>query len=171
MQRLRTSDDAYGVWKTMTQSPAQKTYRLIHDIYLFLDGGDRQVLSAFDLSNSQYRVLELLDAQEAKQLVTLSEQMFCARSTITRLIDVLEAKGLVHRVDDLKDRRTQNVTLTPEGVALRQAAGVALRHAFEYHLTTLDEAEQDFLLSSLQDLRNSLVTYFEHGAPAKEQLP
>jgi DNA-binding MarR family transcriptional regulator len=155
----------------MTQSTVQKTYRLIHDIYLFLDGGDRQVLSPFDLSNSQYRVLELLDAQEAKQLVTLSEQMFCARSTITRLIDVLEAKGLVHRVDDLKDRRTQNVTLTPAGVALREEAGAALREAFEYHLTTLDEASQEFLLAALQDLRDSLVNYFEQGAPSKEQLP
>lgn len=153
----------------MTQSLAQKTYRLIHDIYLFLDGGDRQVLSAFDLSNSQFRVLELLDAEEAKQLVTLSEQMFCARSTITRLIDVLEAKGLVDRVDDLKDRRTQNVTLTPAGVELRQQAGAALRHAFEYHLETLDEAAQDFLLASLQELRNSLVAYFEHGVSSSDQ--
>jgi len=47
-------------------------------------------------------VLVLLDPDYGQRLMTLSDRMLCARSTITRLIDQMEAANLVHRITDPK---------------------------------------------------------------------
>lgn len=96
----------------------EEIYRLIHDIYVFLDGGDTFVLSKFDLNQTQYRTLMLLDTDEGKSQTVLSDELFRNRSTITRLIDQLEKRGLVSREQKPMDRRTLYITLTETGKAL-----------------------------------------------------
>ena len=44
----------------------------------------------------------------------------CDASNITGIVDRLEARGLLRRRTDPADRRIKHLTLTPEGVRLRQ---------------------------------------------------
>ena len=80
--------------KNRALSRVKRQYRMIHDIYVQLDDGDRRVLSDFNLTNSQYAMLMLLDADKEQRLIDLSENMLVARSTITRLIDQMEEMDL-----------------------------------------------------------------------------
>ncbi len=139
-------------------SLSHQSYRLVHDIYVVLDAGDRLVLSQYDLTSSQYRVLTLLDDQSGKRLTDLSDMLLCARSTITRLIDNLENRGLVHRRDDADDRRAQWVALTPIGIDLRERVIAVHERSLEQRLETLTPEEQNMLRIMLDKMLTSLRT-------------
>ncbi len=133
-------------------------YKMIHDIYVMLDDGDRRVLRPFGLTIPQYRVLQSLDETDGQRLTTLSERLLRAKSTITRIIDQLERDGLVARTSDDDDRRAQRVVLTPEGVELLHSARAAHEEALIYRFTAaLDEAEQAAFCALLTRLHDSLV--------------
>ncbi|KAB2858081.1 MAG: MarR family transcriptional regulator [Anaerolineae bacterium] len=142
-------------------SNAHRLYRLIHDLYVVVDAGDRDVLEPFGLTPSQYRVLVLLDADYGQRHITLSDRLLVARSTITRLIDQMEDAGWVHRVDDPSDRRAQHVSLTPLGLTLRNQAYAAHEHSIEDRMGVLGERDQqrliDFFLRMRADLRNRII--------------
>ena len=131
---------------------AHQNYRLIHDIYVLLDAGDRRVLEQFKLTPSQYRVLTLLAAEPEWRLIDLSQAMLCARSTITRVVDGLEAAGLVCRIDHPADRRAQRLTLTAEGRELLDRAQVAHAQSLEQRLGVANIDVQENLMSLLHSL-------------------
>lgn len=142
---------------TTTDSVAHQEYRLIIDIYVYLDAFDRQLLRQFGLTPTQYNVLLHLDPLDGKQLVTLSDLQMVARSTISRVIDQMEAAGLVDRVTDPDDRRAQRVVLTPAGVELRTRVHEAHGTALADYLGGLTETEQTELLVLLRKMRSGLA--------------
>lgn len=137
-------------------------YRLLHDIYVLLDAGDHVILRDFNLTNSQYRVLTLLDPVEGQQLMTLSDRMLCARSTITRLIDQMEAQNWVHRIADPHDRRAQRVMLTPEGTALRERARAAHETSLRERLDFLNQTDLQQLADILEKIRTHLQDWIDN---------
>ena len=134
----------------------QQQYRMIHDIYVLLDDGDRRVLSEFNLNASQYAALLQLDSGEGRRLTDLSERLLRNKSTITRIVDQLERAGLVERIADPDDRRAQRVVLTPAGVELRARAQAAHERSLVRRLSVLSQAEQQQLSLLLDKLRAGL---------------
>jgi MarR family transcriptional regulator, 2-MHQ and catechol-resistance regulon repressor len=138
------------------RSQGTQQYRMIHDIYVLLDDGDRRVLRSFNLSSSQFAVLLLLDADAGWRLTDLSERLLFDKSTITRIIDRLEQAELVRRIADPGDRRVQRVVLTPQGLALREQARTAHDRSLERRMAVLDADEQRHLCALLAKLRTGL---------------
>ena len=142
----------------MTQSfdcfdtKSHKLYRLIKDIFVLLDFSDRYILEEFNLTSSQYRVLTLLCQENSQRLATLSDRMLVARSTITRIIDQMEAANLVERIIDPGDRRAQHVNLTPQGLDLLKRSTVAHQTALEERFAQLDQTEKLAFTLSLEKL-------------------
>jgi DNA-binding MarR family transcriptional regulator len=105
------------------------------------------VLKPFNLSHSQYNVLRILRGAGADGLACqdVAERMITRDPDITRLLDRLEARGLVTRARDQKDRRVVVARITPEGERLLEAldqpiAAVdrqPLQHLGEQRLRTL----------------------------------
>jgi MarR family transcriptional regulator, organic hydroperoxide resistance regulator len=105
------------------------------------------VLKPFNLSHSQYNVLRILRGAGPDGLACqeVAERMISRDPDITRLLDRLEARGLVTRARDQKDRRVVTVRLAPEGQRLLEALdtpiteidGQPLRHLGEQRLRTL----------------------------------
>lgn len=138
------------------QSPAALQYRMIYDIFVLLDDGDRRVLRTFNLSTSQYSVLMLLDTDRGWRLTDLSDRLLFDKSTVTRIIDRLEQMALVRRVADAADRRVQRVVLTEGGQTLRESAHSAHERSMERRLAVLDAEEQRCLRGLLGKLRDGL---------------
>jgi DNA-binding MarR family transcriptional regulator len=147
------------------QSSAVQQYRMIYDIYVLLDDGDRRVLRTFNLSTSQYNVLMLLDPDRGWRLTDLSDRLLFDKSTVTRIIDRLEQMELVRRVADLADRRVQRVVLTAEGQSLRENAHIAHERSMERRLAVLDAEEQRCLSGLLGKLRDGLQAELNTGPP------
>lgn len=74
----------------------------------------RLFFSYWDISPSQFNVLNLLrDFPKGCSQTHLSESLIMHRSNVTGLVDRLEKRQLVERLDDPSDRRAFCVRLTP----------------------------------------------------------
>jgi DNA-binding MarR family transcriptional regulator len=82
--------------------------------------GEIEVLRVADLTFAQYNVLRILRGarQEALSNGTISQRMLNRDSDLTRLLDKLEARRLVKRVRDSRDRRMVTATITDPGLQL-----------------------------------------------------
>ncbi len=141
---------------------AEQQYRMIYDIYVLLDDGDRRVLRSFNLNTSQYSILLLLDADQGWRLTDLSDRLLFDKSTVTRIIDRLEQMALVRRIADPSDRRVQRVLLTPQGVSVRDDAYAAHEHSMERRMAVLNADEQHCLRGLLGKLRDGLQADLQH---------
>jgi MarR family 2-MHQ and catechol resistance regulon transcriptional repressor len=133
-----------------------RIYRLIHDIYVLLDDGDRRTLDQFGLTISQYGLLMQLRDGSGKRLTTLSEQLLLAKSTITRAVDQLESRGLVERIVDPDDRRAQRVVLTERGLDICNKAHATHLASLQYRLAHIDGDTREVLDHLLTQLRSDL---------------
>jgi DNA-binding MarR family transcriptional regulator len=74
----------------------------------------------FDVTPYQWVVLYRLWEQEGLTQAEIAERTIKDKPTITRMVDVLEKKGLVVRRNDENDRRVYKIYLTEEGKMLEQ---------------------------------------------------
>jgi DNA-binding MarR family transcriptional regulator len=79
-----------------------------------------EALKPYKLSHSQYNVLHILRGAGPDGLACqeVAERMISRDPDITRLLDRLEARGMVTRTRDQKDRRVVTTGITPEGLRL-----------------------------------------------------
>ena len=79
----------------------------------------RQFFERWELSPSQFNVLNLLQANPAGLSQSdLSRELIMHRSNVTGLVDRLEKRALVERKDVAADRRAYSVVLTAAGASL-----------------------------------------------------
>lgn len=136
-------------------------YRLVHDVYVLLDYGDRVVLNSFGLTTTQYRLLNLIDATKGRRLTTLSDRLIRSKSQVTRTIDNLEKAGLIKRHSDSSDGRAQLVVLTEKGSRLRDRANREHAKSLQARFDILDHTEQNQLVSLMDKLQHGLSQYME----------
>ena len=74
----------------------------------------------YGLTPSQYNVLRILRGSEPDGLICreIGERMIARDPDVTKLLDRLEARGLVSRERQEKDRRVIVARVTPEGLRL-----------------------------------------------------
>jgi DNA-binding MarR family transcriptional regulator len=140
-----------------------RDYSIFQELCVLLDHSDRLVLRPFNLSTLQYHALLLLDPEAGRRLIDLSERLMCERSTVTRLVDYLEGEGLVRRVADPDDRRSQRVTLTTAGVTLRDQAQAALEKAVRQRFSFFERDELRQLIEWHLRLRDVLRVEIERS--------
>lgn len=88
---------------------------------------------------------------EPRPMRSAAEAMRCDASYITHLTDDLEAKGLVERRADPRDRRVKQVALTAAGEELRSRLAEEL-HTDSPAVRPLDAAHRSALLDMLRTL-------------------
>ncbi|WP_210479292.1 MarR family winged helix-turn-helix transcriptional regulator [Naasia sp. SYSU D00948] len=82
----------------------------------------RPVLEPLGLTHPQYLVMLALWEKSPRRVRDIADQLLLDSATLSPLLKRLEAAGLIERIRDPKDERALNVTLTPEGAALRSRA-------------------------------------------------
>jgi DNA-binding MarR family transcriptional regulator len=82
--------------------------------------GLAEMLKAAELTPTQYNVLRILRGagQPGRSCGEISERMVTKDSDITRLLNRLEARGLITRERTEEDRRVINARITREGLRL-----------------------------------------------------
>jgi len=136
-------------------------YRLVHDVYVLLDYGDRLVLNSFGLTTTKYRLLNLIDSSKGRRLTTLSDRLIRSKSQVTRTIDNLELAGLIKRSSDGSDGRAQLVVLTKKGARLRDRANREHTKSMQARFGTLNNEEQHQLVGLLDRLQHGMTEYLE----------
>ena len=79
-------------------------------------------LEELDLTYTQYIAMLLLWEHKTLTVKEIGDHLFLDSGTLTPLLKKLEAKGIITRTRSQKDERNLNVSITPEGEALRDRA-------------------------------------------------
>jgi DNA-binding MarR family transcriptional regulator len=110
------------------------------------------VLKPFKLSHSQYNALRILRGAGPEGLACqeVAQRMLTRDPDITRLLDRLEARGLVTRARDQKDRRVVTVRITPEGLRLLEALDQPIAEVDRQPLQHLGEQRLRALIQLLE---------------------
>jgi DNA-binding MarR family transcriptional regulator len=104
---------------TQRLSPAHEAQKLFFEIGMDHRGRVGASLVELGLTFSQAHALRLLDPERPLPMSSLAERLFCDASNVTGIADRLEARGLVERRSAEGDRRVKALTLTTDGVELR----------------------------------------------------
>jgi DNA-binding MarR family transcriptional regulator len=139
----------------------QHPYRLVHDVYVLLDYGDRLVLNQFGLTTTQYRLLNLIDYAHGLRHTKLSERVIRSKSQVTRTVDTLEQMGLVRSIDDGSDGRAQLVMLTRKGEKLRERANKEHAKSLHARFSFLTAGERHTLVGLLDKLQHGMAKYLQ----------
>jgi MarR family transcriptional regulator, organic hydroperoxide resistance regulator len=112
----------------------------------------QSVATGFGLTGSDAMALFKLDAPMTMK--ELGQRMSCDPSFITTIADALEKHGLARREPSLRDRRSKNIVLTPEGEAVRDRLCRELMGRAPW-CTALDTGERRCLLGLMRKMLRS----------------
>jgi DNA-binding MarR family transcriptional regulator len=129
----RASDWRIGVWRSFLRTHATAMREL-----------ERELVEEAGMPLGWYDVLlQLAEAPERRlRMAELADRVLLSRSGLTRLIDRLQAEGLVRREPSTDDARGMFTVLTLDGVSrLRAAAPVHLAGIQEHWLRHFSDDE------------------------------
>jgi DNA-binding MarR family transcriptional regulator len=112
---------------------------------------DKEMLP-LDLTASQFVVVIGAMRNRARTVNEFCQLAGIEPGPMSRLLDRLEAKGIVRRVRDLEDRRQVNVTLTEKGVALYPQINAAVHKVYGQLLNGFSEQEALALKHALEKI-------------------
>ena len=99
-------------------------------------------------------LVHLEDAPEGLGMTEIANRILFSKSGLTRVIDRMQAAGLVRRERPPEDRRVVKVLLTPTGLDTLNAARATHRHGIQEHFVShLDPTKLETLANTLHDVR------------------
>lgn len=114
-------------------------------------------LVSYEITSQQYNVLRILRGSHPNVLPTLDivQRMIEQEPGITRLLDRLESKGLVHREKCSEDKRRVLCRLTPQGMKLVNRLDGPVASLEKSSLGDLSKREAEELINMLERIRLS----------------
>jgi DNA-binding MarR family transcriptional regulator len=155
---LDPSDPRIDAWRAFLEAHARVTRRL-----------DDELRAEHGLSLAEYDALLQLARAEGRRLRmnVLADRVILSRSGVTRLIDRLEAAGLVERAACPSDARGAEAVLTRTGLGrLRSASATHLRGIEEHFLGAIAEQDLDAIERGLGVVASRACVTAEHGPPS-----
>lgn len=123
-------------------------------------------MGVYGLTDAQWKPLLRLLLGQANTVAELARGCSMDAGSMTRLLDRIEAKGLVRRIRSSEDRRVVNIELTAEG---REAAAHIPRILAGVHNTMLRGfSEQEW--RDLQGLMNRILNNVQTPASGMDDL-
>ncbi len=141
--------------KARFDSPEQEAFLNLWRTYDRLRALEDDLFGRYDLTPQQYNALRLLRSEYPGALPTLAlaERLVSRAPDITRLVDKLEARGLVVRERPADNRRVVRVGATPAGLRLLKDIAGPLRDCHARQLGHLSPAELRRLTKLLRAAR------------------
>ena len=115
-----------------------------------------------DRTADQWVVLECLSRKTEMTQQQLAAGCEKDPSTVTRIVDLLCAKGYISRYDSLLDRRSKLIALTPNGKTVYEKACVEAGHVRQAGFHGLTADEYNNLCQSLRKIHHSIQQSLEN---------
>jgi DNA-binding MarR family transcriptional regulator len=117
-----------------------------------------QIAENHNITLMQALTLCLLEPKQPVPMKSLSTFMSCDPSNVTGIIEQLVVEGLVERKESEYDRRVKTVTITEEGLALRDKFLEITTSTRLPHLDQLTEHETEQLITILEKATDTSAT-------------
>jgi len=113
-------------------------------------------LKSFDIGPGQQAYLLTLFPGETIVQDELSQRLKVDKANVTRALKGLEKSGYISRVRSQKDKRAWEITLTQQGLKVREEIESISREWIQLLKKPLSEDDWNHLEKSLQDIAESL---------------
>jgi DNA-binding MarR family transcriptional regulator len=110
------------------------------------------------MTRAQWVILKRLDRTPGLSQTDLASILEVEPITVGRLIDRLEARGLVERRDDPKDRRTYRLHLTAKAKPILQEIGEHISDISKLMANGIDKKTLDTIAEGLKNMKANLGT-------------
>ena len=141
--------------KLRFDSLQQEAYLGLWRTYDRLKALEEEMFSAFDLSAQQYNALRLLQAVHPGTLKTsvIGSKLISRAPDMTRLLDRLEVRKLIHRARPVENRRAVEVGITVEGLQLLEQLTPAVSECHQRQFGHVSDEDLRRLVELLQVVR------------------
>ncbi len=95
-----------------------RTGNLISHVAALMQVSFGRRLKKYDVTRSQWMIMAAILGNDAETAADIAKIWKLDATAVTRLVDRLEAKGLVKRIHDVADRRINRLELTEQGQRL-----------------------------------------------------
>lgn len=151
----------------MVPDPERSLGFLIHDVARLLRRSFNRGVQALGLTQTQWRAIAQLSRNEGINQVTLADILEVQPISLARLLDRMQASGLVERRPDPRDRRAVRLYLTAEAEPILAALRKQAADTHNQALGGMAEEGHAQLIEALQILkRNLLAEETTQGADA-----
>ena len=120
--------------------------------------------SGHDVTPEEWGLLNRLWEQDGRRQAELADATIRDRTTVTRLLDGMVAKGLVRRETDPDDRRAVQTWLTTKGRAMRRKLIPIADELLDRATQGVSERDLALTISTLQRLQGNLFPAAEDDA-------
>ena len=110
----------------------------------------RPILSAGNLSETQWRVLRVTDERGSIDFSDLAAATVITKSSLSRVVRDLSARGLISRSDDPDDQRQALIGILPAGTRLVESLAPAIEAEYQLIYDAVGLADIQELLSRLE---------------------
>ncbi len=118
----------------------------------------RLVLKDFELTASQFDILQYLYFEGPQRMTQLSEKMGVTKSTMTGLVSRLENAGYVTKKTYEKDKRVILVVITKDGEAIIKRV---IEKRIDFITSSLRDVNSSELLKNLRSIYNAVSKEFD----------
>ncbi len=134
----------------------QEAYLNLWRTYDRLKAMEDELFSRFDLSAQQYNALRLLEASHPHTVptLTLGARLISRAPDMTRMLDRLEERGLVHRERRPENRRVVEVGITDAGLKQLSELADAVQDCHQRQLGHLSHPDLKHLVELLHAVRS-----------------
>ena len=139
------------------ESKARELSDCMHAIMAETQLNDKKLMSFLSAFGPQeFPVLMTVGHQGSCIMSDIAAKMQLSLSSITGIVDKLEAKQVVRRVRSGEDRRIVQVVLTDEGNKVYQTALEGHLELMRTHLKALDPQEQDTFVALFRKIATTI---------------
>lgn len=127
---------------------------LIKKTALVIDKFANQVLVPFDLTNTQYKIMKYLYANQDLPVrqADIEAKFSMTNPTVTGIIQNLEKKGFIIRAENPADKRSKLLVLTEQGLEMKEKLYQAGETIERQATANLTEEECDQLVRLLRKM-------------------
>lgn len=140
----------------MSNKNGESIFRLLKEINSLFHKKLKDTISRYGLTVPQILVTRLLKDNGAMKISDIGSNLNMADSTVSGIVDRLEAAGLVERVRVKEDRRHVNVILTKKIDDVMKHFESDLDMHFTELLSTTPPEESELIIDALEKLKKLL---------------
>jgi DNA-binding MarR family transcriptional regulator len=139
-------------------SREQEAFLSVGRTWAVLEHALSEALKPHGITFTQYNVLRILRGAGEKGLcrAEVMQRMIARVPDATRLLDRMEAAGLIQRERDASDRRFVTTRITQDGLRVLEELDEPVQALHRQHFAALDEGDLDRLIELLGRARTAV---------------
>ncbi|MDP9066765.1 MAG: MarR family winged helix-turn-helix transcriptional regulator [Actinomycetota bacterium] len=119
------------------------------------------------MSTSEAHALDVLSERGPMRLTTLATELLLEKSTVSRLVASMTARGWVRSQEDSTDRRARLLRLTSAGGRAAARVAAARKEHFASVLAAIPRERRDHVIEVLEELGRASRSLKEGGSHAQ----